>query len=611
MGADEATVLLWDTFDQRLIVEARATEPEPGATEAGKQPLVEGNGAGHLVLAVRESSGGKPPPEPEISADALDRSPVIAALMGSRGLAVVDRTTQDAFVVDLLARHGTSVALLLPLFSGDEFLGLVTAEFAAAPPLDLRTDVHVRGRLTGLADQAVVALQNASLLEQIGDQAWHDSLTGLPNRRLLIDRTEQELARTTRAGEASSLLFVDLDRLQRVNETLGHHAGDELIRQVAQRLRTTVRDQDTVARLGGDKLAILLVGLSDRIAVLDMAERLLEALREPFRLAGAEIFTSASMGIAIAPQHGTTYQELSANAAEASKRSKEHGRNTYTLFSDDASDLSAYDSQLRTDLRLALEREELFVLYQPYIDLQTTQVVGVEALVRWLHPTRGVLEPAAFILQAEETDLIVGIDLFVMREACRQMRRWADEGVTPLRMSVNISARDLLHPGFVNSVTSALRDHGVPPEWLELEITERVANDEDGLMRRTAEQLRQLGVRFSLDDFGTGSSSLQQMAAFPVSTLKIDRSFVQLLGPPEELSSLASAIIGLAERLGLDCVAEGVETSRQSRVLLQRGCSTAQGYFFSPPLLPNDVKRMLQSPMRPSSRASVSFGPPH
>jgi EAL domain-containing protein (putative c-di-GMP-specific phosphodiesterase class I) len=328
-------------------------------------------------------------------------------------------------------------------------------------------------------------------------------------------------------------------------------------------------------------------------------------VREPFRVAGAEIFTSASMGIAIAPRHGRSHDELLANAAEACRSSKQNGRNTFTLFGDDVDPARGDDelrAELRAELRDALERDELFVLYQPFIDLQTTQVVGVEALVRWHHPTRGVLEPAAFILQAEETDLIVGIDLFVLREACRQMRRWADEGVTPLRMSVNVSGRDLVHPGFVSSVVMALRDHGVPPEWLELEITERVTSDEDGVMRRAAEQLRQLGVRFSLGDFGAGSASLQQMAAFPVTTLKIDRSFIQLLGPPDELSSLAAAIIDLAEKLGLDCVAEGVETSRQSRVLLQRGCSTAQGFFFSPPLFPNDVKRMLQSPMRPTSR---------
>jgi diguanylate cyclase (GGDEF)-like protein len=416
---------------------------------------------------------------------------------------------------------------------------------------------------------------------------------------------DQELARSVRTGESSTLCYVDLDRLQRVNDTLGHAAGDELIRQVAQRLRETARDQDTVARLGADKLGVLLVGLSDRVAIGEMAHHMLDAVREPFRVAGAEIFTSVSIGVAVAPHDGSTYDQLIANATEAAQRSKQNGRNTFTLFNGQ-DELAQADTQIRTDLRHALERDELFVLYQPYIDLQTTQVVGVEALVRWHHPTRGVLEPAAFILQAEESDLIVGIDLFVMREACGQMRQWADEGVTPLRMSVNISSRDLVHPGFVSSVVAALRDYGVPPEWLELEITERVTSDDDGVMRRAAEELRQLGVRFSLDDFGTGSSSLQQMAAFPVSTLKIDRSFVQLIGPPDELSALASAIIGLADKLGLDCIAEGVETSRQSRVLLQRGCSTAQGYFFSPPLFPNDVKRMLQSPMRPTSKGPDS-----
>ena len=608
VGGDESSVLLWDTMDQKLGVRARSRGAHRAAEPALPDPVGAGPPGGapaDATLVLTEPGAPQAPPEPELDSSLLERSPVVAALMGSRDVAVVDRTTQDAFVTTLLDRHGCEVAALFPLFSDDDFLGLVTAEFGEPPPFDLRTDHHLRDRLAGLADQAVIALQNALLVEQVGDQAWHDALTGLPNLRLLADRVEQELGRTAAGGEPPTLLYIDLDRMQRVNEALGHAAGDELIRQVAQRLRAAARDQDTVARLGNDKLAVLLVGLSDRIAVLQMAERMLESVRDPFHVAGAEIFTSASMGVAIAPRHGISHDELLASAADACRRSKQNGRNTHTLSAEDHGPGPAdaeLQAELRAELRDALDRDELFVLYQPFIDLQTTQVVGVEALVRWHHPTRGVLEPAAFILLAEETDLIVGIDLYVLREACRQMRRWADEGVTPLRMSVNVSARDLTHPGFVSSVVMALRDHGVPPEWLELEVTERVTVDEDGVMRRAAEQLRQLGVRFSLDDFGVGSASLQQMAAFPVTTLKIDRSFVQLLGPPDELTSLATAIIGLAEKLGLDCVAEGVETSRQSRVLLQRGCSTAQGFFFSPPLFPNDVKRMLQSPMRPTSR---------
>jgi EAL domain-containing protein (putative c-di-GMP-specific phosphodiesterase class I) len=263
--------------------------------------------------------------------------------------------------------------------------------------------------------------------------------------------------------------------------------------------------------------------------------------------------------------------------------------------------------ELQADLRHAIERHELFVMYQPYIDLQTNTVVGVEALVRWRHPDRGVLEPGAFIPHAEESDLIVDIDRFVIEESTRQMRAWLDEGMPPLRMSVNAAQRDLLQPDFVDKVIAELEKNGIDPEWFEVEITERVTIDDNGKILETTNRLREKGVRFSIDDFGVGTSSIQQVAALPVSTLKIDQSFVQILGPTEELNALAAGIISMADKLGLDCVAEGVETSHQSRVLLQRGCNTAQGFYFSPPLPPHDVRRMLDpSPEAAAAATGVS-----
>jgi len=263
------------------------------------------------------------------------------------------------------------------------------------------------------------------------------------------------------------------------------------------------------------------------------------------------------------------------------------------------------DAQLEADLYNAVERNELFVLYQPYIDLQTSRVVGVEALVRWRHPLRGVIEPASFIPQAEGSDLITAIDQYVIREAARQMGRWALEGVEPLRMSVNISARDLVHPSFAPTVLGALSEHGIDPSRFEIEVSGRTTPDDTNTMRQSVETLRRQGVRFSLDD-NRNLASGHKVAAFPVSTLKIDRSFVQILGPAEELSTLSAAIVGMAERLGLDCVAEGDERSQQSRILLQRGCTTAQGFFFSPPMFPGDVSRMLEER---GPRAPVDPGP--
>ena len=349
-------------------------------------------------------------------------------------------------------------------------------------------------------------------------------MTGLPNRRLLEDRVRQEIERASRLSEPSAVFFVDLDRFKKVNDTMGHGAGDELIRQVAARLVAVVRRQDTVARLGGDEFAILLPGMGEEVTVRLLAERMLESLHQPYLIDGAEVYTSASIGVASYPEHGNTYDELLSRADEAMYRSKDMGRNTFQIFTENPQNTLLGDAELEADLHHALERNELFVLYQPYIDLQTNRVVGVEALVRWRHPVRGVIEPGSFLPQAEESRLIIAIDEYVIREAARQMGRWAAEGVEPLRMSVNVSASDLLHPGFVQTVVGALAEHDVDPGRFEVEITERISPDHEGVMRQTVEELRNHGVRFSIEDFGGGGASVEQVAAFPVSTLKIDRS---------------------------------------------------------------------------------------
>jgi EAL domain-containing protein (putative c-di-GMP-specific phosphodiesterase class I) len=300
----------------------------------------------------------------------------------------------------------------------------------------------------------------------------------------------------------------------------------------------------------------------------------------------------------MAPDHGDSYDELLSRADEAMYRAKDRGRNAFQMYSgslvNSAGGRRAVDeATLYSDLVHALEHDEFFLLYQPYIDLRTAQVVGVEALIRWDHPTLGVLEPSSFISMAERTDVIVDLDTWVLAETCRQARSWLDDGLPPLRLSVNLATRDLSNPQLFDNIHRALMESGVDPSLLELEITERVVLDDTGPARGTIERLRRLGVRFTIDDFGTGNSSLNRIGAFPVSTLKIDQSFVQVLGPDADNNSLVSAIISMAARLGLDCVAEGVETSVQSRVLLQRGCTTAQGYYFSPPLPARDIEVMM------------------
>jgi diguanylate cyclase (GGDEF)-like protein len=601
LGCERAAVMIWDPLHQRLVFKAVSGAPDVFGQDADDAGGAErGNGKAETVPG--------PADQPDFGTIESTDTPLVATLMSTRDVAVVDRDTPDPFLQSVMQRYDTQVCVMAPLHSDYEFLGVVAAIFLTPPAVDLHHDHDMHERLRALAYQAVTAFQNAWLLEQVGHLAWHDALTGLPNRRLLEDRVRQQLERAMRLNEPSSMFFVDLDRFKKVNDTLGHAAGDELIKQVAVRLGEVVSRPGIVARLGGDEFAILLPGLAGLVAVRQLAERVLEALHQPYTIEGTEVFTSASIGIAIHPEHGESYDDLLNHADEAMYRAKDLGRDTFQIYEPDPNTTIHVGIRLDSDLHYALERNELFVLYQPYIDLQSNQVVGVEALVRWRHPVQGILEPAAFIPYAEESDLIVGIDEFVIRQAARQLRLWLHQGLGPLRMSVNVSSRDLLHPGFVDTVMSALADNAVPPEQFELEITEQVALDDAGVMRWTVEELRARGVRFSIDDFGAGTSSVQQVAAFPVTTLKIDRTFVQMLGPLDELTNLTAAIVAMADELGLDCVAEGVESPHQSRVLLQRGCTTAQGFFFSPPLFPTDVQRMLQpaidTPGRPPSRPS-------
>ncbi len=603
VGCERATVMLWDPDSEALIVRARSGDslegreaaPERAAPDEAPESLDRDSGGAPGTGSGEAQDGDLPDEDGEESLTTIQRSasPLVDQLLASRDVVVLDRSHDDPLLHGFLTTTGTESVAMAPIVSAGDVLGFVSANFDDRPGYLVRGDVDGRARLAGLADQAAVALQNARSHETISHLAWHDALTGLPNRRLLGDRVNQELIRAKRSGEAVSMFFVDLDRFKQVNDTLGHAAGDDLIQQVAKRLCETVRRQDTVARLGGDEFAVLLPGLSDPAAIEQLAHRALDMLNRPYLIEGQEVHTSASIGVATAPIHGATYDELLSNADAAMYRSKGLGRNTFQVFDGEEAEVVQGTVQLESDLHHAIERGELFVLYQPFIDLQTTAVVGVEALARWMHPTRGVLEPDSFIPMAEESNLIVAIDSWVVTEACRQIRRWQGEGLPQLRIAANVSTRDLASDDFVEAVHSALAETGIEPSLLELEVTERVVMDDLGVMGRNVGRLQDLGLRFAIDDFGSGNSALSRIGTFPVSTLKIDQSFVQVLGPEGESTALVSAIINLAQSLGIDCVAEGVETSHQSRILLQRGCTTAQGFFFSPPLLPKDVERML------------------
>jgi len=616
-GCAQSTVYLWDKETSRLVL---------GAYTAGMTPPDADLGSIAPHWATDRSGGDRPasPPgrqarvaedgEVDEEGDGDGRrfdghgpvsvevdNPLIQRMVDTREVMVLDASTVgDPLLRKLMEDSGVPASVVAPLFASGEFLGVIAANFSKDAASSTVHDADLHERLCGLADQASTAIQNLELLERVSHMAWHDALTGLPNRRLFEDRVEQELVRSRRVGEPVCMFFVDLDNFKTVNDTYGHATGDLLIQQVAQRLVDTVRSQDTVARVGGDEFAILLPGLVDQQSINQLAERTLDAVHTPFEIFSDEVVTSASVGIAIAPEHGDTYDDLLNRADEAMYRAKDHGRDAFEMFRSTPDPFhpgrrALDDRQLHADLVKALGANELFLVYQPYIDLRTAAIVGVEALIRWRHPTLGVLDPPQFIPMAERSDLIVALDNWVLWQACRQMRSWRDHGMDPLRLSVNLASRDLSNPDFFDSVERTLTDTGTDPSLLELEITERVVLDTNGPAVGNIDRLRKLGVRFTIDNFGSGNSSLDRIGAFPVSTLKIDQSFVQVLGPGDEDNSLVSAIIAMAAKLGLSCVAEGVETLLQSRVLLQRGCTTAQGYYFSPPLPPEGIEAMLNS----------------
>jgi diguanylate cyclase (GGDEF)-like protein len=606
-GCTQSTVYLWDREHSRLVLGAHtAGMPPPDAdfghiapgwaTSPATATQIRALHPGEQVpVAEGDGPEGRGPLSVEID------NPLVQRMLGGHEVMVLDASTVgDPLLRRLMEESGVPASVVAPLFAAGEFLGVIAANYTKKAGPGAIHDPDVHERLSGLADQAATAIQNLELLEKVSHMAWHDALTGLPNRRLFEDRVEQELVRSRRVGEPVCMFFVDLDNFKTVNDTYGHATGDVLIQQVGQRLVDTVRSQDTVARVGGDEFAILLPGMVDQLSINQLAERTLDAMHTPFDIFGEEVSTSASVGIAIAPEHGDTYDDLLNRADEAMYRAKDLGRDAFEIFRH-TPDLvhpgrrAVDDRQLHADLINALDGNEFFLLYQPYIDLRTAEIVGVEALIRWHHPTLGVLEPPQFIPMAERSDLIVSLDNWVLWQACRQLRAWRDHGMGALRLAVNIASRDLSSPDFYDSVERTLIDTGIEPSSLELEITERVVLDRDGPAVGNIDRLRRLGVRFTIDDFGSGNSSLDRIGAFPVSTLKIDQSFVQVLGPEDEENSLVSAIIAMATRLGLSCVAEGVETLLQSRVLLQRGCTTAQGYYFSPPLPPEGIEAMLNS----------------
>jgi len=427
---------------------------------------------------------------------------------------------------------------------------------------------------------------------QLAHQATHDPLTGLPNRTLLLDRLGQALDRARRGEPSGAVLFLDLDRFKEVNDTLGHDAGDRLLIAVAGRLRQALREGDTLTRLGGDEFVALLAGAAGAGEATEVAARLAAALARPFTIAGHEYLVAASVGIVLATGAYARAEEVLRDADVAMYRAKAAGGDGYALFDPAMQAALVAHVALERELRGALDRDEFALQYQPIVDLHTGRVVRVEALVRWHHPTRGLVPPGAFIPLAEEIGFIVPLGRWVLGEACRQARSWRAAGM-PVAVAVNLTTREFQHPGLAGEVVAALAAAGLEARWLRLEITESLAMRDAAATVTTLVALRELGVQVAIDDFGTGYSSLAYLKRLPVDALKIDKAFIDGLGTGEGDTAIVEAIITLAHTLGLQVIAEGVETAAQAEWLRALGCDLAQGYHFARPLPPAELGTLL------------------
>ena len=460
----------------------------------------------------------------------------------------------------------------------------------AVPELDEHGDVEY----VLVMNTDITALKRSEA--ELAHQAMHDPLTGLANRALFLDHLRSELARGERRSEALAVLFLDLDRFKVVNDSLGHGAGDQLLVEVSHRLQELLRGGDTVARLGGDEFVMLLPDVDGPDEAVVIAQRVLTAIRKPIDVDGDEVFSTASMGIAVwestAQADGAaTAEALVRDADTAMYRAKACGRDRYEIFDEALRTQATAKFHLETYLRKAVELGELEVHYQPEIDLATGDLAGAEALVRWRHPVDGLLEAKTFIDLAEESGLILDVGAWVLREACRQAGEWRREGRRLGTLRVNLSPRQIAHPDLLATVVDALETGGLEPRSLCLEITETALMADAAASLSVLSALRSLGVELAIDDFGTGYSSLSYLKRFPVTVLKIDRSFVDGLGHDPDDTAIAGAIVSLGRSLGLSIVAEGVETARHLHELRLLGCDRAQGYLFSPALAPEDFWR--------------------
>jgi diguanylate cyclase (GGDEF)-like protein len=517
----------------------------------------------------------------------------------SRGLWMNGESARE-MIPGCLYGLGAPQFFILPISWKDRLVGVVCLGYAVPGVLSEEDVAQIRD----YADRVGVALSSAVREEHLYQQARTDALTGLPNRFHFMDRVKQDIALAQRDGRKMAILFADLDRFKDINDTLGHAAGDKLLREAAVRLQQCVRDGDMVARLGGDEFTILIDLLPSTEAAGTVAEHVIAALDRPFLIDGVENVVSASIGIAVFPSDGASVEELMRNADMAMYRAKERGRRIYAFFEETMNTEVVERNRLERELRRAIAERQFVLYYQPQVDPRTGRVHGAEALLRWRHPERGIVSPHHFMEVAERTGLIASIGDIVIDDACAQLRTWRDRGVPLNYVSVNVSARQFRRPDFVEAVQAKVRAHGIPAGCLELEITESVLVDGADAVAVMLRQLKGLGVQVAIDDFGTGYSSMSYLERLPFDTLKIDLSFVQKIREDGDGGTIAATIIAMAHTLGKKVVAEGAETQAQVEFLRRNGCELIQGHAYSRPLPPNELVAYVTERRAPKIRSA-------
>ncbi|MCQ4574326.1 MAG: EAL domain-containing protein [Candidatus Brocadiales bacterium] len=518
---------------------------------------------------------------------------------GEINLVLLDLGLPDSVGLDTFRGvHEKAPELPIVVFSGsnDETMAIEAVKQGAQ-------DYLVKGNVdTSLLVRSMrYAVERKKAEEKIKYMAYHDALTGLSNRKHFRESLDQALEHARRTGRMLAVIFLDLDRFKVINDTLGHDIGDLLLQSAAGRLKSCVRKEDTVARQGGDEFTLLIVEVPHVEDVVGIAGKIIESIKQPYMLEGHELFITTSMGVAFFPNDGEDAETLLKNADTAMYRAKEEGRDKYQLYSPSMHTNVLEKLELENSLRRALKNQELMVYYQPLVNLNTGEIVGMEALARWRHNQRGIVAATEFIPLAEDIGLIIPIGEWVLRTACKQNKAWQEAGLPPVCVAVNLSAHMFQKQGLPEVVGRVLKDTGLPPSLLELEITETVLMKDLEAGARTLAELKDMGVHVAIDDFGTGYSSLSYLTRLPVDKLKIDQSFVRDLTIHPDNDAVVKATVAMAHSLKLKAVAEGVETPAQLEFLRSAKCDEIQGTLFNKPVPPEEFEKLLREGKRLSS----------